>query len=155
MADNLASTGLQPADAQASRHVRRTPGRRRQDPLPELQHLQAMDAKTGKALGSFQKYEKPPQTKHWPKGPPSQSPLPMGETVVWSVKDTTYGLHTDTGETLWENKTERFANHSLRKVTLGNRSLVLVVGQQHHKPSQVRVIDPQSGETPFGRKKQA
>ena len=109
--------------------------------------LQAMDAKTGKALWEFPKYEKPPQTKHWPKGPPSQSPLLMGGTVVWSVKDTTYGLAVDTGKVVWENKTERFANHSLRKVKLGNRRLVLVVGHQHYKPSQVRVIDPHSGKT--------
>ena len=109
--------------------------------------LQAMDAKTGKALWEFPKYDKTPQTKHWPKGPPSQSPLLMGETVIWSVKDTTYGLAVDTGKVVWENKTERFANHSLRKVKLGDRSLVLVVGHQHYKPSQVRVIDPQSGKT--------
>ena len=60
----------------------------------------------------------------------------------------------DTGKVVWENKTERFANHSLRKVKLGNRRLVLVVGHQHYKPSQVRVIDPHSGGH-FGRKKQA
>ena len=55
----------------------------------------------------------------------------MGRTVVWSVKDTTYGLAVDTGKVVWENKTERFANHSLGE---GKRDLVLVVGH-HYKPS--------------------
>ena len=71
--------------------------------------IQVMDAKSGKALWEFPKYEKPPQTKHRPKGPPSQSPLLMGETVIWSVKDTTYGLAAETGKVVWESKTERLS----------------------------------------------
>jgi len=109
--------------------------------------IQVMDAKSGKALWEFPKYEKPPQTKHRPKGPPSQSPLLMGETVIWSVKDTTYGLAAETGKVVWESKTERYTNHSLRSVELGDRNLVLVVGHQHYKPSQVRLIDPENGST--------
>ncbi|MAR09566.1 MAG: hypothetical protein CL681_06290 [Blastopirellula sp.] len=109
--------------------------------------LQVMNAKSGEKQWEFPKFEHPPQTKHWPKGPPSQSPLLIGDTVVWSVGDTTFGLAAADGEIQWENKTERFANHSLREVTLGSRRLVLVAGHQHGHPSSLRLIDPDQGTT--------
>ena len=109
--------------------------------------LQVMDAKTGEALWEFPKFEKPPQTKHWPKGPPSQSPLLIGNTAIWSIGDTTFGLAAADSEIRWKNKTERFANHSLREVTLGNRRLVFVAGHHNGKPATVRLIDPDNGAT--------
>ena len=109
--------------------------------------LQVMDAKTGKALWEFPEFKEPPQTKHWPKGPPSQTPLLIGNTVIWSIKETTYGLVADTGKILWENKTERFNNHSLREVRLGDNTYVFVAAHHHGKASTVRLIDPKNGKT--------
>ncbi|MEM7392501.1 MAG: PQQ-binding-like beta-propeller repeat protein [Verrucomicrobiota bacterium] len=109
--------------------------------------LQVMDAETGKPLWEFPEFENPPETKWRPKGPPSQSPLLLGNTVVWSIGDTTYGLAADTGMIRWENRTERFGNHSLRDVMLGQQALVLVAGHHHGKPSTVRLIDPVDGAT--------
>ena len=114
--------------------------------------LEVMDAKTGKPLWEFPKYNEPPQTKYWPKGPPSQSPLLIGDTVVWSIGDTTYGLAADTGEVRWENKTERYKNHSLREVKLGKREFVFVAGHHHGHPSTVRLIDPIDGKTMWSQK---
>jgi outer membrane protein assembly factor BamB len=114
--------------------------------------IQVMDAKTGKALWEFPKFEKPPQTKYWPKGPPSQSPLLIDKTVIWSVGDITYGLAADTGKVSWENKTERFMNHSLRRVILGSREYVLVAGHHHGRPSTLRLINPADGKALWAEK---
>jgi outer membrane protein assembly factor BamB len=73
--------------------------------------------------------------------------LLFDKVVVWNLGDTTYGLHADTGEILWENKTERYLNHSLRQVTLGKRSYAFVAGHHHGKPSIVRLINPEDGAT--------
>lgn len=109
--------------------------------------LQVMDAESGEALWEFPKYEKPPETKWWPKGPPSQSPVMIGQTIVWNIDDSTYGLDVETGTVLWENKTERFQNHSLREVKLGTKTLVFVAGHHQGKASTIRLIDPVDGKT--------
>lgn len=109
--------------------------------------LEVMDAKTGDPLWEFPEFMGPPETKWRPKGPPSQSPLLFGDTVIWSIGDTTFGLAAGSGEIRWKNRTERFANHSLREVTLNKRKLAFVVGHHHGKPSTVRLIDPASGKT--------
>ena len=84
----------------------------------------------GKPFGSFQN-TRSHRNQDWPKGPPSQSLL-MGETAVWSVKDTTYGLH---GYRKVSGKTRLSVLRiivCLRYSAIADRSRR---GHQHYKPS--------------------
>ncbi len=59
---------------------------------PNFQNgLEVMDAKTGEPQWEFPKFESPPNRRFRPSGPPSQSPLLFGDTLVWSIGSTTYG----------------------------------------------------------------
>ena len=109
--------------------------------------LEVMDAKTGKALWEFPKIEKPPETKWRPSGPKSQSPLLFGNTLVWHLKDTTYGLDANTGEILWENKNERHTDHTLRKVKVAGKDYAFVIGERIRASMNIRLIDPETGKT--------
>jgi outer membrane protein assembly factor BamB len=74
--------------------------------------------------------------------------LLFDNTLVWSIGRTTYGLSPATGEVLWENTNEECYNdHSLRQVTLGDRHLAFVAGHRYYNPSNVRLIDPASGQS--------
>jgi outer membrane protein assembly factor BamB len=60
--------------------------------------------------------------------------------------DEPYGLSAETGDVLWENTNESgYSDHSLRKVTLGDRHFAFVAGHRHQNPSNVRMIDPATG----------
>ena len=109
--------------------------------------LEVMDAKTGDPLWEFPEFEKPPETKHRPGGPQSQSPLLIGDTLIWSIGETTFGLSSDSGEVVWENQIVRAGNdHSLRTVKLETGDRVLTASGRGEE-SHVRLIDPRSGET--------
>lgn len=116
---------------------------------PNFQNgLEVMDAKTGEALWEFPEFDGPPEIKFRPSGPPSQSPLLFGDTLVWSIGGTTYGLAAEDGKIRWENKSEGgYQDHSLREVQLGDRRFALVAGHRHGSSSKVRLIDPAKGGT--------
>ena len=116
---------------------------------PNFQNgLEVMDAKTGEPLWEFPKFEGPPETKSRPRGPSSQSPLLIGDTLVWSIGDTTYGLSANTGEIRWKNQgAEHYQDHSLRIVRLDKRTLTFVAGHRHGSASTVRLINPADGKT--------
>lgn len=110
--------------------------------------LEVMDAKTGEPLWEFPKFAGPPNRRVKPSGPPSQSPLLFGNTLVWSIGRITYGLSAATGDVLWENTNEEgYNDHSLRQVTLGDRRLAFVAGHRYYNPSNVRLIDPANGQS--------
>ena len=109
--------------------------------------IQAMDAKTGEPLWEFPKFEAPPKTRHRPAGPQSQSPLLFDKTLVWTVRDETYGLDADTGKIIWTNKLDRYRDYDLRSVTLNNKPFILAVAMHHGKSSIIRLIDPADGST--------
>ena len=85
--------------------------------------LYALDTKNGRAVWEWPRFEKPPETKHRPRGPQNPSALLLDDTLVW-MSGKTYGLDPETGKEKWVNDTSGYGmqpwHHDGRWFVLAN-----------------------------------